>query len=87
MTTSPVLSAGQQFFGMVLKDMLTIGGGPLLTFLNSFSAAAGDPVKIEAALLALQGAEIGQLTPFEALLSSQIAGALSAKLQAAMAKP
>jgi transglycosylase-like protein with SLT domain len=80
----PTLTAGQKFFQLLLQDVLSTGGTPLLTFLASFGAAAGDPVKIEAAFVALTGAEVGQLGPFEALISGQISAALITKVQAAM---
>jgi len=85
-TPAPVATTGQTFVSLLLKDIITTGGSPLLTFLSAFGAAAGDPIKIEAAFIALQGAEIGQLTPFESLLSGQIASALTAKIQAQIAK-
>ena len=84
-TVNPVVTAGQSFFAMILKDIITTGGSPLLTFLAAFGAAAGDPVKIQLALGALAASEAGQLTPFEALLSQQIATGLATKLQGLMA--
>jgi hypothetical protein len=80
----PTLTAGQKFFQLLLQDVLSTGGTPLLTFLAAFGAAAGDPVKIEEAFVALTGAEVGQLPAFEGLISQQIAAALTAKVQAAM---
>jgi hypothetical protein len=83
-TPNPAPSSGQQFFAMILHDLLSTGGSPLLTFFAAFGAAAGDPIKIGEAFLALQGAEIGQLTPFESLLSQQIAAAFIAKIKGVM---
>lgn len=84
-TPNPILTAGQKFFQQLLQDLLSTGGTPLLSFLAAFGAAAGDPVKIEAAFIALSGAEVGQLPAFEGLVSQQIAAALIAKVQAEMA--
>ncbi len=90
MTTPTVVaeveSTAQAFLALILKDALTAGAQPLLTFLAAFGSAAGDPIKIEAAWVAFRGAEIGQLPAFEAALSAQIAAALTARVQALVAK-
>lgn len=78
-------SAGQQILAVLELDFLTAAGAPLLTFLSAAGAANGDPLKLSAALVALQGSLIGQLPSFEATLSQQIATALQAKLAAAIA--
>lgn len=78
-------SVGQQILAVLELDFLTAAGQPLITFLGAVGAAAGDPLKISAALVALQGSLIGQLPTFEASLSQQIATALQAKLAAAIA--
>lgn len=75
----------QQFLNLILSDVLTVGGSPLLTFLSAFGAAAGDPVKITAAWVAFTGAETGQLPALEATLSTQLSQFLIAKVQAAQA--
>jgi len=80
-------SASQSFLNLILSDVLSTGGSPLLTFLAAFGSAAGDPVKITEAWVAFQGAEIGALPALEATLSQQLASFLSAKVQASMAKP
>jgi len=67
-------------------DLLAAEGGPLITFLTAFGAAAGDPVKIAAAWVGLQGSFVASLPQLEATLSQQIATALTAKLQAAIGK-
>lgn len=80
MSTTP----SQSFLNLILSDLLSTGGQPLLTFLAAFGAAAGDPVKITAAWVAFQGAEIGQLPALEATLSNQLSTFLSSKVQAAI---
>jgi hypothetical protein len=77
MATNPVLA-------IIEADLLTAAGSPLLTFLTAFGAAAGDPVKIAAASVQLQGSLIGALPGLESTLAQQIAAALAAKLQAAI---
>jgi len=86
--TTPAAStpAYQQLLNLILSDVLSTGGTPLLTFLAAFGAAAGDPLKIEAAWIAFRGAEIGQLPTLEATLSAQLSAFLTAKVQGAMAK-
>ena len=85
MSTNPAVSAAQSFLNLVLSDALSVGGAPLLAFLAAFGAAAGDPLKIQAAWVAFQGAEIGALPALEATLSEQLAAFLAAKVQAAIA--
>lgn len=85
-TPTPVTTPAQTLQQMILMDLLSTGGQPLLTFLSAFGAAAGDPIKIGEAWVAFQGAEIGQLPALEAMLSSQLAAFLSAKVKAEMAK-
>lgn len=77
----------QSFVNTVIADALSAGGSPLLNFLSAFGAAAGDPAKITAAFVAFEGAELGALPSFEAVLSQQIAAALTARVQAAIASP
>lgn len=77
----------QAFLNLILQDLLSLGSQPMLTFLAAFGNAAGDPLKIEAAWIAFQGAEIGELPGFEGLLSTQIANFLAAKVKAAIPVP
>ena len=83
---TPAVSAQQQILNLILSDLLSTGGTPLLTFLAAFGAAGGDPAKITAAWIAFQGAEIGQLPALELTLSQQLAAFLTSKVQALMAK-
>jgi len=78
-------TTGQALLALLESDLLTAEGTPILAFLQAFGAAAGDPLKIAAAWVALQGAFIGGLPSIEAALSVQIATALQTKLQAAIA--
>ena len=79
-------TAGQAILAVIESDLLVAGGTPLLTFLQQFGAAAGDPIKIVAAWAELRGGLLGSLPGLEATLSGQIAMALETKLQAAIAK-
>lgn len=81
-TASP--SAWQALLSVIETDLLSTAGAPLLTFLNSFAAAAGDPLKLAAAWVQLQGQFVGALPTLEATLSQQIANTLTAKLSAAI---
>jgi hypothetical protein len=78
-------STGQAILAVLESDLLTAEGTPILAFLTSFGQAAGDPLKIAAAWVALQGAFIGGMPGLESALSQQIAAALNAKLVAAIA--
>lgn len=85
MSTATV-SPAQTLKNLILSDLLSTGGTPLLTFLSAFGAAAGDPVKIGEAWLAFEGAEIGQLPVLETTLSTQLAAFLAAKVKAEITK-
>ena len=78
-------TTGQAILAILESDVLTTEGTPILTFLTAFGAAAGDPLKITAAWIQLQGALIGGLPGVETALAQQIAQALQAKLVAAIA--
>jgi hypothetical protein len=84
--STPAPTPSQTLLNLILSDLLSTGGQPLLAFLSAFGAAAGDPVKIAAAWVAFQGAEIGSLPALEASLSGQLASFLSAKIKAEMSK-
>jgi hypothetical protein len=77
MATNPVLA-------IIEGDLLNAAGSPLLTFLAQFAAAAGDPAKVTAAVVQLEGALVGALPGLEGTLAQQIAAALTAKLQQAL---
>jgi hypothetical protein len=78
-------STGQAILAVIESDLLTAGGAPLINFVTAFGAAGGDPLKIAAAWVQLQGAVVGVLPSLEVTLSQQIAAALTAKLAAAIA--
>jgi hypothetical protein len=69
---------------VLTSDALTAEGPPLIKFLTAFGAAAGDPLKISAALVGLQGDVIASLPSLETTLAQQITAALTAKLQGAI---
>jgi hypothetical protein len=67
----------------LLTNDLVAGEGPaLIKFLTAEGQAAGDPLKMSAAFVALEGDIIGTLPSLEATLAQQITAALQAKLQA-----
>jgi len=78
-------SSGQTLLAILESDILTAAGAPLLQFLTAFGAAGGDQLKIAMAFVALQGELVGSLPSLESALSQQLAAALTAKLQAAIA--
>ena len=80
MSTSP----GSAILAVLESDALTAEGPPLIKFLTAFAAAAGDPLKISAAYIELQGAVIGTLPTLETTLAQQISAVLTQKLQAAI---
>lgn len=71
--------------GVVTSDILTAEGPVLIKFLTAFGAANGDPLKLTAAWIGLQGDVVASVPGLEATLSQQIAAALTAKLQATIA--
>lgn len=85
-TTTPTTSAGQQFLTLLKNDALLSFGPPLLTFLTNVSAAGGDPIKLTAAWVQLQGNAIEAAPTALAGLESQLATLIATKLQAAIAK-
>lgn len=78
-------SAGSAILAVLESDALQAEGPPLIKFLTAVGAAAGDPLKLSAAVVALQGDVIGSLPSLEATLAQQITAALTAKLQALIA--
>lgn len=78
-------SVGSAILAVLESDALAVEGPPLLAFLTDFGAAGGDQFKIMAAVVKLQGAVVGSLPALETAISAQIAAALTAKLQAAIA--
>lgn len=77
--------AGSAILGVLESDTLAVEGPAIIAFLTDFGAAAGDPLKLSAAFVKLQGAFVGSLPQLEATISQQIAAALTAKLQALIA--
>jgi len=77
-------SAGSVILAVLESDALATEGPPLIKFLTAVGSAGGDPLKLGAAVVALQGDVIGTLPTLEATLSAQIASALTAKLTAAI---
>jgi hypothetical protein len=76
---------GSAVSGVLASDALTAEGPPLIKFLTAFGAAAGDPLKISAAFVGLQGDVIASLPQLETTVIQQITTQLTAKLQAAIA--
>ena len=85
-TPAPTQSLGQQLLTLIENDALTSFGPPLLTFLQAVQAAQGDPIKITAAWVQLQGGIVGAAPSALGGLESQLAGIIAAKIQAAIAK-
>lgn len=79
-------TSAQALLALIEGDLLTAEGTPILTFLQALSTAAGDPVKVAAAWVALQGAVVGSLPGLETTLIQQLISAITGKLQAALAK-
>lgn len=82
-TPSPTL--GQQLLSFIEQDGLTTFGVALLNFLNAEVVAQGDPIKMAAAFIALEGNLIAQGPAFLAGLETQLAQLLAAKLSAKLA--
>lgn len=80
-----IMSIGKTILAVLESDALTSEGPIVLSFLTDFAAAAGDPLKIMAAVVKLQGAVTGSLPQIEATVSVQLAAALTTKLQALIA--
>lgn len=78
-------SIGQQILTLVESEALTAFGTPLLTFLTQVQAATGDPIKIAAAWVQLQGGIVGAAPSALGGLESQLAAILAAKIQALQA--
>jgi hypothetical protein len=76
--------ASSAILGVLASDTLLAEGPALIKFLTAFGAAAGDPLKLSAAFIALQGDVIGSLPGLETTLIQQITAVLTAKLQAAI---
>jgi hypothetical protein len=76
---------GKLILALLESDALLTEGPAVITFLKNFGTAAGDPFKLTAAWAQLQGDFVGMLPQFEATVAEQIAGALTTKLQAAIA--
>lgn len=82
---APTASAGAALLDLVKNDALLAFAPPLVTFLQNAQAAAGDPVKISAAFVQLQGDIVGHAPSAIAGLETQLAGSLAAKLTALLA--
>lgn len=78
-------TAGSAILAVLASDALTAEGPPLIKFLTAVGTAAGDPLKLSAAFIGLQGDVIASLPSLEVTLAQQITQALTAKLQAAIA--
>ena len=88
-TPSPVPNPLQALLTFIETDALSTFATPLLTFLQADAAAGGDILKIEAALIALQGDIVAAvpkalpgLVAELGVVNSQLALLLAAKLQA-----
>lgn len=77
-------NSGSAILAVLASDALTVEGPPLIKFLTAFGAASGDPLKIAAAFVGLQGDIVASLPSLEGALATQISAALTAKLQAAI---
>ena len=83
--STPSPTFGQQILTLIESDILISFSGPLLSFLTAVQTAAGDPIKISTAFIALQGNIVGAAPSSLGALESQIAGSLAAKLTALQA--
>lgn len=83
--STPDPTLGQTILAFIEGDALRAFGAPLLTFLQAEAAAAGDPIKMSAAFIALQGGIVGAAPGALGTLESQLATALATKLQAVIA--
>ena len=83
--STPTPTLGQTLLSLIEQDGLTAFGIPLLNFLTAVQAAAGDPVKISAAFIGLEGALIAAAPSALGGLEAQLTGLLAAKLQAKIA--
>jgi hypothetical protein len=78
-------SLGKVILAVLESDALTIEGPPVIAFLTDVGNAAGDTLKLAAAVVKLQGAVVGTLPQLEATLSQQLAAALTTKISALIA--
>jgi len=79
-------TVGQALLTFIENDLLLSAGPPLLTFLTAVQAAAGDPIKIAAAWVALQGNLVGGAPAAVGGIETQLAAIIASKIQAALTK-
>jgi hypothetical protein len=84
-------SIGQTLLTLLEDDALLSFGTPLVNFFTSVASANGDPLKVGAAWVALQGALVGAAPGALGGLESQLATLIATKVQdlvtVAMAAP
>jgi hypothetical protein len=74
-------TTGQAILAVLESDVLTVAGGPLLTFLQNVQKNP-DPINTAAQWVQLTGALIGAAPTLEVTIIQQTAATLQTKLQA-----